>query len=54
MNTSTYSPHSNKCGVPGIGEFDKKLGEHSIVILFRGISNFKCNIEDKEKGRRSI
>lgn len=27
-------PDSNKCGVPSDGQFDKSLGQHSIVILF--------------------
>ena len=37
MNTSTYSPASNKCGFPSINSFDKNLGQHLIVIAFRGI-----------------
>ena len=37
MNVSTYSPGSNKCGVLSVGQFDKNLGQHLIVIVFRGI-----------------
>ena len=37
MNTSTYFPDSNKCEVPSAGQFNKNLGQHLIVIAFRGI-----------------
>ena len=37
MNTSTYSPDSNKCGVPSARQFNINLGQHLIVIPFRGI-----------------
>ena len=35
MNTSTYSRESNKCGSPSVEQFDKNLGQHLIVIVFR-------------------
>ena len=37
MNRSMYSPACNKCEVPSVGQFDKNLGQHLIVIAFRGI-----------------
>ena len=40
MNTSAYSPDSNKCCVPSVGKFDKNLGQNLIVIVFRGIKDF--------------
>ena len=33
MNTSKYSPDSNKCEVSSVGQFDKNLGQHLIVIV---------------------
>ena len=35
VSTSTYSPDSNNCGVPRVGQFDKNLGQRLIVIVFR-------------------
>ena len=35
MNTLPYSPDCNKCGVPSVGQFDKRLGQHLIVTVFR-------------------
>ena len=40
MNTSMYSPDSNKCGAPSVGQFDKNLGQQLIAIVFRGIQDF--------------
>ena len=35
MNTSTYSPYTNKCGVPSVGQFDNNSGQHLIVKYLR-------------------
>ena len=37
MNTSTDSPDTNEYVVSSVGQFDKNLGRHLIVIAFRGI-----------------
>ena len=37
LNISTYSPDFNKYGVSSVGQFRKKIGQHLIVTVFRGI-----------------
>ena len=45
MNTLTYSPDSNKCRVPSVGQFEY-LGEYKISIIIEYFihENKQCNL----------
>ena len=45
MNTLTYSPDSNKCRVPSVGQCDKNLGQDAIVIEYLGEYKISIIIE---------